>query len=318
LRKQPTRIFYASDVHGSERCFVKFLNAARFYGAQVLILGGDITGKVVVPLIARPEGGWEATFLGSRREAHSEAEAQDIEKAIRFNGFYPVRVSPGEWASLESDPEQRQAAFAQVVRSSLERWLALAEEKLRGTGVRCFINPGNDDEWVVDEVLPRDGAIRNPDGRVVPLDEDHEMLTVGFSNRTPFDSPREMEEAQLEAHLRSLAAGLSRPASAVFTVHVPPFGSGLDSAPALRDMRVVTRGGHTVMEPVGSRAVRAVLEEVQPLLALHGHVHESRGVKRLGRTLCVNPGSEYGEGILHGAVIALGPDRVAGYQLVAA
>lgn len=317
---QPLRIFYASDIHGSERCFLKFVGAARFYRVQILILGGDITGKVVVPLVETGTGTCESTFLGARHTAATSSEMEELERAIRFNGMYPLRVGPSEWEALQRDPEARRQAFEERVVASLERWLAIAEERLRGTGIRCFINPGNDDEWVVDRVLAQAGPelVSNPDGRVVSLDDDHEMLTVGYSNKTPFDSPREMDEGALETHLRALAGEVQRPAAAVFTVHVPPYASGLDSAPLLRDLQVVTRGGHTVMAPVGSHAVRRVLAEVQPLVGLHGHVHESRGVKRIGRTLCLNPGSEYGEGILHGAILALGRDRVMGHQLVSA
>lgn len=312
-----TRIFFASDIHGSERCFLKFLNAGTFYKADVLIMGGDITGKVVVPIL--PTGSaHEAHFLGQTHRAGTEDELKQLEKAIRFNGFYPARMTREEYDAMKGDEAAKDALFHRLVGASLRRWMEVAEERLSGLGIRCLINPGNDDEWIVDDILGQSGYVENRDGTVVDLDDDHEMITVGYSNTTPFDSPREMSEERLEEHLYGLAKKLRRPRGAVFTLHAPPFGSGLDSAPLLKDREVVTRGGHTVMAPVGSRAVRAVIEEVQPLLGLHGHVHESRGVKKIGRTLCLNPGSEYSEGILHGALITLGRDKVAGYQLVTA
>ena len=41
--EQDYTIFFSSDVHGSEKCWMKFVNAAKFYGAQALVMGGDIT-----------------------------------------------------------------------------------------------------------------------------------------------------------------------------------------------------------------------------------------------------------------------------------
>ncbi|WP_052889328.1 metallophosphoesterase family protein [Thermogemmatispora carboxidivorans] len=312
-----TRIFYASDIHGSERCFLKFLNAAQFYKANVLILGGDITGKIVVPLLRRGSG-YEANFLGRTQRAETSDEVQALEKAIRFNGFYPVRLEQDEYEAILADKAKQSALFERLVVETLERWLTIAEERLQHLGVRCFINPGNDDEWIVDRVLGQTQYVKNADGQVTALDDEHEMIVVGYSNRTPFDSPRELPEEELEALIIRLADQLAHPERAIFTLHVPPHGSGLDHAPLLRDGQVVTRAGHTVMTPVGSLAVRRTIERYQPLLGLHGHVHESRGARKLGRTLCLNPGSEYGEGVLHGAIIQLARDRVAGYQLVTA
>ncbi|CAB3392263.1 metallophosphoesterase family protein [Kyrpidia spormannii] len=311
------RIFYASDIHGSERCFLKFLGAAKFYGARVLILGGDITGKVVVPLIHRGTG-YEANFLGRMHRVESAEEIEALEKAIRFNGFYPVRLEPDEYEAISADELRQSELFRELVLASLRRWVELAEERLKGLGVRCFVNPGNDDEFFVDEVLGESDYVENMDGGVARIDEEHEMVVVGYSNQTPFDSPREMPEEELERHIVALAEQLETPHRAVFTLHVPPYGTGLDHAPLLRDGQVVTRGGHTVMTPVGSTAVRRAIEQFQPLLGLHGHVHESRGARRLGKTLCINPGSEYGEGVLHGAIVNLARDKVHGYQLVTA
>lgn len=316
--EKPLKIFYASDIHGSERCFLKFLNAAKFYQASVLVLGGDITGKVVVPLIHQGKGIYQARFLGQEHMVHSEVEAESLEKAIRFNGFYPVRLEPDEHAFIAADEGRKEQLFERLVVESIQRWMGFAEDRLKGLGIRCFVNPGNDDEWVIDEILAASSIVENHDGSVVEIDEHHEMIVVGYSNTTPFNSPREMPEEDLQSHIMGLVERLKRPERAIFTLHVPPHGSGLDSAPLLKDKEVVTRGGHTVMTPVGSMAVRTVIESAQPLLGLHGHVHESRGAKQLGKTLCLNPGSEYSEGILHGALVSIAKDKVVGHQLITA
>jgi Icc-related predicted phosphoesterase len=73
--------------------------------------------------------------------------------------------------------------------------------------------------------------------------------------------------------------------------------------------------GHSI-KPVGSTAVRDAIERYQPALSLHGHIHEARGVHWLGRTLALNPGSEYAEGTMKGAIVNLEPTRVKGYLLI--
>jgi uncharacterized protein len=311
------KIFYASDIHGSEKCFLKFLNAAKFYGTNVLILGGDVTGKMIVPLIRR-HGTYSAHFLGRDFTDVSEADLGDLEKSIRMNGWYPVRMDEDEHRQCQQDEDKRKTMMEQTVLQSVLRWLDIAETRLRGAGIRCFINAGNDDDDFVDHALRNAKLVENHDGGIVDLDEHHQMVTIGHSNTTPFDSPREMSEDKLEAHIRAAAQTVTNFAGAVFTLHAPPYATGLDMAPALEELRVVTKGGHTVMKPVGSTAVRKVIEELQPLLALHGHIHESRGAKKLGRTLCINAGSEYSEGVLRGALITLGPDHVKSHQLVQA
>ena len=230
---QPFRLFYASDIHGSEKCFLKFVNAGKFYKAQALVLGGDITGKMVVPLIRRG-GRYEARFLGRDFSVESDTERAELEKLVRMNGFYPVTMSPEEHAHCQADETARQALIDRLILESVERWIAIAESRLANTGIRCLINAGNDDEDYVDAALRRSGVVENHDGEVVRLDDDLEMLICGYSNRTPFDSPREMDEPALEAHIRDIAAGLGNPARTIFTLHVPPYNSGLEFGAAAR------------------------------------------------------------------------------------
>jgi uncharacterized protein len=310
------RIYYAGDIHGSEKCWRKFLNAGDFYEADVLVLGGDLTGKALVPVVERPSGGWAAHFLGRDEAAAGEAELEELEKRIRFNGFYPYRCSEEEYRRLEADVEHRERVVTDVMCTELERWLALAEEKLADSSVRCLVMPGNDDEFDIDPILDRGARIENPDGRVVHVD-DYQVLSSAWANPTPWDSPRELPEEELEAKLELLAAGLDPDAPAIFNLHCPPYDSGLDFAPQLTDdLRVVTKGGEQVIVPVGSRAVRALIERHQPLLGLHGHIHESRNATTLGRTLCLNPGSVYAEGVIDGVVVDLEGDRVVRHQFV--
>lgn len=308
-------LYYTSDVHGSERCFLKFLNAAKFYGVDTLLLGGDLTGKVLVPIV-QTDGRWEMTFLGRHEVLRSVEEVEEAEKRIRFNGFYPYRCDPDELARMEADPAYAERIFRRVMRESVERWVRLAEERLRGTGVRCFVMPGNDDEFEIDEVLNRSDVVINPDGAVIEIDG-YQLLSLAWANPTPWNSPRELPEEELAARIERLARELDPHRPVIFNLHCPPYDSTLDSAPQLRDdLSIVMVGGQPNLIPVGSRAVRDAIERYQPVLSLHGHIHESRGAVRIGRTLCINPGSAYGEGVLHGALVVLEDDRVASYQLV--
>jgi Icc-related predicted phosphoesterase len=313
----PYKLFYASDIHGSEKCFLKFINAGKFYKANALVLGGDICGKMVVPLIDRG-GRWEARFLGRDFVAQSPAECAEIEKNIRMNGFYPVVLSPEEHAHFQADETARTAMIDRVVLAATQRWIGIAEERLRGTGIRCFMNAGNDDDGYIDEALRQSDVVENHDGGVTDLTGEVQMAVCGYSNTTPFDSPREMAEPQLEAHIETILAKLKSPRDAVFTLHVPPYNTGIDAAPMLENGKVVTRGGHTVMNAVGSTAVRNVIERHQPMVALHGHIHESRGTKQIGRTICINPGSEYSEGVLRGVLVTFKGTKLVGHQLVQA
>lgn len=320
-RRPRTTLFYASDIHGSEKCFLKFVNAAKFYSADVLVLGGDLTGKVMVPLVRIGSTRYKAEFQGQEVLIESEEERADLEKRVRFNGLYPVVLDQDEYEATAQDAELRDNLFRRVVSESIRRWVEIADERLEGRAVRCIAYPGNDDEAWVDDILSTSEVIENADGRVVDLGR-HELLGMGYSNPTPFNSPRELPEAELERRLEELIGTMRSPRTSIFALHVPPANSGLDMAPKLRDqdgeLRVVSRAGHTVMAAVGSSAVRSVIERHQPLLGAHGHVHESRAVTKLGRSVCFNPGSEYGEGVLRGALVVLEPDQVLSCQLVAA
>ena len=311
-----TTLFFATDLHGSETCFKKFVAAARFYGADLLVLGGDLTGKLVVPLVRQADGRFRV-WLHGRERLLDEAGAERAERQARVAGMYVRRMDPDEHQHLQAHPEAVEALFAEEMRSTLRRWLGHANDKLAGSGVRILTAPGNDDPWLVDDVLREHGGDRVvlAEGEIVEVAPGHEMLTTGWTNKTPWDTPREYPEEAIRERLERLAGGLRDPASALFNLHVPPYDSRLDSAPLLgQDLRVRRSMGGEVTGPVGSTAVRAALEEHQPLLSLHGHIHESGGAVRIGRTLAINAGSEYGEGVLRGVLVTVGGGKVLRYQ----
>jgi Icc-related predicted phosphoesterase len=310
-------IFFVADIHGSDTCWRKFLNAARFYGVDTVVVGGDITGKALVPLVRRHDGRVEARIAGRVQSARTEDEIVELEARVRFNGFYPYRCDEDTYARLDADPVHRDEVFTGVMADTLRAWLRLADERLAGTGIRALVMPGNDDGWYVDDVLTESAEVINTDGRVVDLGE-FQLLGFGPSNRTPWHTHREYDESEIAARLAALEPLVDPDKPLVVATHVPPFDTGIDVAPRLRDdLSIVLEGGEMSMVPVGSTAVRDFLLRVQPPLSLHGHIHESRGVARLGSTIAINPGSSYSTGALYGAIVTLKKGKVLSHQLVA-
>jgi len=301
-----TRIFFTTDIHGSEICFLKFVNAGKFYGASAMILGGDITGKMIVPLVEVPDGSYKTNFMGIDQILRRKEEVEKIEKRIRDTGYYPYRTTQGEMDELNSSPDKVDKLFSRLMNETLQRWLSIVAEKLKGTGTKCYILPGNDDRHEIDEILEKSEYAINPEGKVVEIDPHHEMISSGYANITPWNCPRDINEDELKTRLEAMAVQVKNMQNAVFCLHCPPYGTELDMAPKLdEELRpVVTRGGIVTVH-VGSQAARQVIEKYQPLLGLHGHIHESKGAFKIGRTQCLNAGSEYSELILRGILIDL-------------
>jgi Icc-related predicted phosphoesterase len=298
-----TRLFFATDVHGSEQCFRKWLNAARVYEADVLILGGDITGKALVPLV-RSNGSWTGELFGKTVHATGEAELSALQHRIRMSGSYDLLLSETEKRVLDEDPNAVDEVFHRVVRESIERWVALADERLGAADVPGFVILGNDDFPELADALRKATHLRYADEEVCELPGGLEKMSFGYSTPTPWKTPRELHEDEMERRLDALARHLQEPEHAVFNVHCPPYGTHLDQAPRLdAEMRMIASAGGVEMISVGSSAVRSIIERYGPMLALHGHVHDSPGVQEIGRALCINPGSAYGEGVVRGAFV---------------
>lgn len=313
---KPTRVFFVADIHGSERCFRKFVNAGKVYGANVLLIGGDIAGKTISPLW--PEnGGWTGLYLGSRRWVQTDSALSKFEEDLRTTGSIPYRTTPKEWEEITRDRARGDELFRALALDVLRSWVTLAETRLKGTGIRTLVGLGNDDFDEMEGVIRQSDYLELTDGGVLPLDDRHELLTLAYSNVTPWHTNRELTEDQIAARIQSAALRLETPARSIFNFHVPPAGTQLDLAPRLTPdlTKVMGPGGETEMTHVGSTAVRAAIERFQPILGLHGHIHESKGFSQIGRTICANPGSAYTEGILQGLLVDLEPDKVRSHVL---
>lgn len=312
-------LFFATDLHGSDVCFRKFLNARAVYEADVLIMGGDMTGKLAVPIMQEARGRYRVHTPGRSQEVEG-SDLEDIERALRKSGFYPFVCTPEEAERYRQDPSLVEPKFDQLMRERLRQWAEWADQKFAGTDAEILIAPGNDDPFAIDEVLPELPRFRLVEGEVIRLAPDHpfEMLSTGYSNRTPWDTHRELDEDDLRERLEKIVPRVQDLQTAIFNIHVPPHGSQLDNGPIIdrETMKAKAGFGTDVSVPVGSHACRAFIEAHQPMLSLHGHIHESRGVIHLGRTTAINPGSDYGDGILRGALVRIS-DRgdVLNYQL---
>ncbi len=309
------RVFFATDIHGSEVCWRKFLNSAAFYKADLLVLGGDVTGKVMVPIVART-GYWQVVLHGEKLRLETQQELAEAERQIRNRGSYPTVVTPDELTSLSDEEGAVDRRFTVEMLHSLDRWLDMADGKLKGGEIPCIVNGGNDDIWEIDEVIESSPCVSFAEGRLLNLDGFH-LVSMGWTNPTPWDTFREAPEDELATKIDAMASQVPDMERAIFNFHAPPYGTGLDEAPAL-DARLRPMHGGAVMKPVGSTAVREAILTHQPMLSVHGHIHESRGVCRLGRTLAINPGSVYGDGVLQGAILELNPKKgkVTKYLLV--
>ncbi len=310
-----TRLFFTTDVHASDRCFRKFLNAAKVYKADCLILGGDITGKVLVPIVELGGGTFSVELFG-KRSVVGKGALPETRKALLDAGQYSFVTTRKELEEINASPARRDKVFDDEMLSVLRTWVGLVQERLGGTGVVCYLSPGNDDKFLIDSELVDAGQLVNPEGRVVALPGGYEMITLGYANPTPWKSPREVSEGELGAMIESMAAKISRPGAAIYNLHVPPIDTELDKAPAVSaDLGYVKSGLGVKIIHAGSSAVRSAIEAHRPMLGLHGHIHESKGFVRLGSTLCLNPGSEYGDGILRGAVVSLEGEKVKNFLL---
>lgn len=305
------RIYFCSDIHASEACWKKFLAAPKFYGADVIIVGGDITGKFVVPIIQQTKGLSTAKFMGIDRKLRSPSDVTVLKRQIANAGQYAFETTPDEFAYYAADQARIDDLFKRLVLERVSQWLDMAAERLKGLGVRCLVSGANDDFFEVDDLLAQSETIEDPNGKILSLDHGIQILGMGYGNQTPWPCPRDIPEPELAGRIEAIAEKMDDPNRTIMNLHVPPYDSGLDVAPRLDgNLRMVMTAGGPDLIPVGSTAVREAIERYQPLLGLHGHIHESKGIRAIGKSTIVNPGSEYGEGVLDGVLLEIEPSTM--------
>ena len=309
-------MLFASDFHGNEMVWRKFLNSAKIFKCEWLVMGGDLTGKVLTPIVSQPDGTYKADFL-EKTEIIQPANLEAFRTQVKDHCYIPYVCTPKQFEELQqASQDEIERIFAVLEAQTLQEWIDLIPKKLT-KDVKVLIHPGNDDKFELDEVLKNSPYVTYAEESVVTLDGEHEAACCGWSNPTPWNSPRECSEEELMVKLEKLASQVKNVDRSVFCLHCPPFESQIDQAPLLdKDLRPVYEGGRPVIVPVGSKSVRAIIEKYQPLLGMHGHIHECRGFMNIGRTKCMNPGSEYTEGILSAYLIELDGDKIKKLQRV--
>ena len=318
--KKTTRLFFATDIHGSERTYRKFINAGKFYDVNVIVMGGDISGKLLIPIIKEKNGNYRATVQGTVQKLTTEAELQQLKDKLGLLGFYNQVMDEDEYNAFAANPASVDKLFHKLARERLVSWIDLAETRLKGTGIRCLVTGGNDDDPEVLEAIKVGGESFIPvEAKVVQIDDDHTMASVGFSNPTPWHTPREIPDEKLGEIIEGMCAQVKDFQHCIFNFHVPPIDSTLDLCPKL-DVTTdpptpIMSAGQIVFAGAGSPSVRKAIEKYQPMLGLHGHIHEAQGVVKIGKTTCINPGSEYGEGVLRGCLVVFADGKIEGSQM---
>jgi Icc-related predicted phosphoesterase len=311
------KIFFATDIHGSNICFKKLLNAGKFYGADLVILGGDMTGKMVIPILKSPKGIYTSNLLEQKFTLKTEVELKNYIENISNMGLYPYLTNEDEILSLQNNKLKSNEIFKSLIIQRLTEWVTLADTKLQYENMKLYVCPGNDDDYYIDEILKRSNLITNLENSVIDLFGKYELLSTGHSNLTPWHTPREIPEEQLEDILQKLNLKVNKNKGLIVDIHVPPYNSRIDEAAELdSEFRVVTSLGQLKKKPVGSIAVRKFIEENQPIVGLFGHIHEGKGQFTIGKTICINPGSNYQEGVLNGCLLHLENNKVVSYQFV--
>lgn len=310
------RILFATDLHGSRKTFLKFLKALKLYNADVGIIGGDLTGKVIVPVVKNPDGTANAEYAGQVQTIDSEAKRQEVFLNIEDCGYYPVDMSKDDMARLRSDSEFFLTTFHAMVSDRLKQWTDMARERLNGSGINVYITGGNDDFLELDDVLRASDSMIFAEGKIEKIGGIHEMISSGYANITPWKCPRDVTEEELYTRIDEMAQRVGNMESAIFNLHCPPIDTMLDRCTKLDTTYDPPRPLIGVDASGGSVSVRKIIEKYQPALSLHGHIHESRGIDRIGRTVCLNPGSEYSEGILRSVLVNMGEKKVDSFQFL--
>lgn len=310
------KILFVTDVHGSETTFRKFLNASKMYKVDAAIIGGDITGKGLI-FVSKEQNGYETNFLGRNFFAKNDEELRSLIREIRKKGFYVHVDDPISIEEIKSSSTKVENLLKEYILKTVKDWMLLAEERLKGSGIKGYISPGNDDIYEIDSIINSSDFVIFSEEKVVTLNDKYEMISTGKANITPWKCPRDVTEEELGKTIDKLVSKLNNLNLSIFNFHAPPFNTYLDIAMELdENLCPVMKTGQPSMIHVGSTSTRKAVEKYQPLLGLHGHIHESKAVEKIGKTICINPGSEYAEGVLNGAIVILEEKKVKNYMFI--
>lgn len=305
------RILFTSDLHASYMAFKKFINAAKLYKVDALIIGGDIAGKTLMPIIDLGSGKYNVDD-----KVISSSELNTIIERFKDEGTYYVILSKNEFEEVSKNKKMQDELFKEAMINTVREWIKISEERLKDYRIPIFVNLGNDDPEYLFDVLKEGELFKVGEGEVFELNG-YEIVSYGYVNPTPWRTFREKEEEEIYSDLKNITNKITNFSVAIYNFHAPPYNTNLDKAPLLdKNLKPIIRGGEFVYVHVGSKSVRRIIEETNPLLGLHGHIHESRGFDRINNTLVINPGSEYSNGLLHAALLILEGSSIKAHQFI--
>jgi Icc-related predicted phosphoesterase len=312
--KNLTKIIFFTDVHGSEVVYRKALNAAIIYKADILIHGGDISGKYIVPVFKINDDLYETTILGENLKTN----LKEIENRIDRIGGYLYLTNKTEWNELIKDSKKMDQIYLDLAKNKLKKWLKLAEDHLKPKNIKFYANIGNDDHEDLEKIIEESSFVINPNKKIIKIDQYHEMLSLSYANITPWNCYGDRDEETLFKILDDLAKKLENPSSSIFNLHCPPFETNIDLAPKLdKDLKpIYIAGGEPEFTHVGCKAVKDIIKKYEPLIGLHGHIHESNGFDKIGKTTVFNPGSEYTASIIKVLLINLSEKKLESYMFL--
>lgn len=316
------KLLFASDLHGSNVCFQKFLVESRDRAVDFAIIGGDVTGKSLVYIHRTGTDTYQTEFLERKREVHTGEELLDLERDIADTGQYSLRIEQHNRRFLSLEGNAQKALALELSKARLRSWLWWAKEEFAKSNTQLIWICGNDDPWEIDCFVSETGVAKNPEEK--PFQNGgYTFVGESGTNEGPWKCPRDMDEHTLRRRIegRISSAGITDFTQAIFVFHAPPKGSQLDDAPALEDdeddlPRVKTSAAQILTDDAGSQGVRDVIEEFKPMISLHGHIHESPGFAKIGRTLCCNPGSHFGSGVMRAVFLECDGSKVVSKQLI--
>jgi len=299
------RIFFTADIHNSELVFRKILSIPSLYNPDVMIISGDLTGKAIVPIIKKEDGSYICTFQGEKHVMKNEKEVKEFETKLLNKGIYPHICSKEEVVELQNDQAKLDALFKKLTVKRIEYWVRELEEKVP-ENVMVLMMPGNDDIWEIDEIISSSKRVINPLKKVVNMEYGYQIISLDYVNPTPWNTPREADENEIMKMLEKYLEKIENTGKVICNFHCPPDNTNIDLAPKLdKKLRPVYKFGELELQHVGSKSIRKFMEKYSPLLGLHGHIHEAEGYDKVGRTLVINPGSQYSAGMLKGIIVDL-------------
>ncbi len=326
------RILLVSDLHGSSVVYGKLSNAIKFYKADVVVFAGDLTGKALVPII-RDDGSFSLGSGVSKYlvnvfgdvKAVGDKDLDKVVKDLRGRGYYPLVTDKAGYEELASNRDRVRETFIKLMINALEEDLGKVVTRYREAGVKLLIMPGNDDYPEIADYVRKQAS-----DVLVPIDEDvvelngYYFLGFGYSTPTPWNTPREVSEEELRARVERLIGNVdqSRLSRLIMVIHDPPYNTLIDQAYQLsKDFKPMIRGGEFLRTHVGSKSVRALIEEYSPLMGMHGHIHEAPGIDYVksntgAKVPVINAGSEYSEGVLRAAYLIIEDNKLKNYFLI--